>query len=65
MLVELGQLCIGQALDTLLDLLALHAQRHQLVLHPLIIQHGQQLLAIDLLLLRVQDPRGIDHRRLG
>ncbi|MNW21043.1 hypothetical protein D3C71_2217350 [compost metagenome] len=52
-------------MDTLLDLLALHAQRHQLVLHPLIIQHGQQLLAIDLLLLRVQNLGGIDHGSLG
>ncbi|MCY1465866.1 hypothetical protein D9M71_840680 [compost metagenome] len=52
-------------MDALLDLTALNAQHHQLVLHALVIQHGQQLLAIYLLLLRVQDLGGIDHGSLG
>ncbi|MNI90383.1 hypothetical protein D3C73_1478990 [compost metagenome] len=65
MLVELRQFGIGQALDALLDLAAFDAEGGQLVLYPLVVQHGQQLLAVDLLLLGLQYLRGADHRRLG
>ncbi|MNJ62012.1 hypothetical protein D3C77_578310 [compost metagenome] len=51
MLVELRQLGSRQAVDALLDLRRVNAQCNELVLDPLILEHAQQLLAIDLLLL--------------
>ncbi|MNE53225.1 hypothetical protein D3C80_1479370 [compost metagenome] len=61
LLVELRQLFIGQAADALLDHAALDTQLLQLVLHTLVVEHLQQLLAVIMLRLRLEHLGGPHH----
>ncbi len=64
MLIELGQFRCRQSVDALFNLITFDAHRFQLLLHILIIQHRQQLLPINLLLMFSNNLRRADHRSM-
>lgn len=60
-----ARLGVGQAVDATRHLVAGHAHGLQLLLDALVVEHLQQLLAIEVVLLLLHDFRSTDHRCLG